>query len=181
MMVPQYNFKIAVIGASGVGKTSLINQFILKKFAKDYISTIGVNILLKDLTITLENDSTVYECQLMFWDVGGQEKFNNVRQMFYKGTNGAIIVYDITRPATFTKAPVFLEDLQSTLKSKVPYIILGNKNDLQKMRRVECEEGNQLMKGTNALAFFETSAKTGDKVEDSFHLIAKACLKNVFK
>lgn len=178
-MPHQYNFKVAVIGDVGVGKTSLINQFILKKFQKDYISTIGVNILLKDVEITL--NTIKYECQLMFWDVGGQEKFNNVRHMFYKGANGAIVVYDITRPATFLKVPDFLQDLENTLRAKVPFIVLGNKNDLKDMRRVERENGEKLGTTSNAIAFFETSAKTGDNVKESFRLIAEACIKKVVK
>jgi len=177
----QYNFKITVIGDVGVGKTSLINQFILKKFQKDYVSTIGVNILLKDINIKLKDDPTKYECQLMFWDVGGQEKFNNVRHMFYKGTNGAIVVYDTTRPATFLKVPDFLQDLEITIQAKVPFILLGNKNDLKDMRHVERENGEKLGATSNAIAFFESSAKIGANVEESFRLIAEACLKNALK
>ncbi|NVM27966.1 MAG: GTP-binding protein [Candidatus Helarchaeota archaeon] len=170
-----YNFKIVVIGDSGVGKTSLINQFISKKFDKDYISTIGVNILLKD--IELEKDQEKYKIQMMFWDIGGQEKYTNVRHMFYRGANGAIVVYDLTRPVTFNAVPIFLKDLEDTLQKKVPFILLGNKVDLSDMRHITQEEGNNLGETTGSLAFFETSAKTGEKVEDSFRIIAEACIK----
>lgn len=177
--MPQFNFKIVVIGDTGVGKTSLINQFILKKFEKDYISTIGVNILLKDLELEVNNVSN--KVQLMFWDVGGQEKFSNVRHMFYKGANAAIVVYDLTRPATFLKVPDFLQDLENTLQKKIPFVILGNKDDLQDMRHVEPENAEKLRETKNGLAFFETSAKTGDNVKKSFQLIAESCLKRATK
>ncbi len=174
-----YNFKIVVIGDTGVGKTSLINQFITHKFKKDYISTIGVNILIKDLEI--KKDQNDYKVQLMFWDIGGQEKYTNVRHMFYHGTNGAIIVYDVTRLATFRAVYDFLKDLENTIQKKVPFIILGNKIDLVDMRHIEQEEGEKLKDTTGAIAFFETSAKTGVSVEESFRLIAQACLKIAVK
>ncbi|MHA1650816.1 MAG: Rab family GTPase [Candidatus Helarchaeota archaeon] len=178
-MAHRYNFKIAVIGFSGVGKTSLINQFISKKFEKDYISTIGVNILIKDVEIEVEGSQ--YSVQLMFWDIGGQEKYTNVRHMFYKGANGAIIVYDTTRPNTFLEIPKYLEDLEEYLQKKIPFILLGNKIDLKDLYRVQRENAEELAKTTNAVAFFETSAKTGENVEKSFHLLAEICLKNALK
>ncbi|NVM55193.1 MAG: GTP-binding protein [Candidatus Helarchaeota archaeon] len=172
----QFNFKIVVIGDKGVGKTSLINKYILNKFERDYISTIGVNILLKDMQ--LEKDQITYICQLMFWDVGGQEKFGNVRHMFYRGANAALLVYDLTRPASFLMMPDFLQDLEDTLQKKIPFVILGNKVDLGEMRHVERENAEKLMETSQALAFFETSAKTGANVEESFKRIAEVCLRN---
>jgi len=174
--VHRYNFKIAVIGFSGVGKTSLINQFISKKFKQDYISTIGVNILIKD--INLELNDTQYEVQMMFWDIGGQEKYTNVRHMFYKGANGAILVYDTTRPNTFLQIPEYLEDLNTYLGRQIPFILIGNKIDLTDLYKVPRENAEKLQKTTNAIAFFETSAKTGANVEQSFELLARVCLNS---
>jgi len=180
-MKRHFSFKIACIGDTGVGKTSLINQFISKKFEKDYISTIGVNILLKDLKMVFGSDKGNYEVQLMLWDIAGQEKYSRIRHMFYQGSNACIIVYDITRPASFLVVPEFLQDLEEFLQRKVPIIILGNKVDLKDLRRVEQENGEKLQETTNALAFFETSAKTGENVEHSFEIIAKACLEDSLK
>jgi len=174
-MMRRFSFKIAIIGDTGVGKTSLINQFVSRRFEKDYISTIGVNILLKDVELVI--DETSYSVQLMLWDIGGQEKYSTVRHMFYQGANACIIVFDITRPATFLVVPDFLQDLEEFLQRKIPLVILGNKLDLIDMRRVETENGEKLKETTNALAFFETSAKTGENVEQSFEIIAEACLK----
>jgi Ras-related protein Rab-7A len=177
----QFSFKVAVIGDSGVGKTSLINQFISHRFERDYISTIGVNILLKDLEINYGKKNLDYLVQLMLWDIGGQEKYTKIRHMFYQGANACIIVYDLTRPASFLMVPDFLQDLEEFLQRKVPTVILGNKLDLKEMRRVEQENGEKLKETTNAIAFFETSAKTGENVERSFDIIAKACLEDALK
>jgi small GTP-binding protein len=178
-MPRRFSFKVVLTGDIGVGKTSLVNQFILKKFEKDYISTIGVNILLKDLE--LELDGSIYTVQLMFWDIGGQEKYTNVRHMFYRGASAAIIIYDITRPATFLVIPEFLQDLEQTLTKKIPFIILGNKVDLSDNRRVDKSNAENLKETTEALAFYETSAKTGENVEHSFKMIGEACLKDAVK
>jgi small GTP-binding protein len=178
-MKRHFSFKIAVIGDVGVGKTSLINQFISRKFEKDYISTIGVNILLKDLDLVI--DETDYLVQLMLWDIGGQEKYTQIRHMFYQGANGTIIVYDITRPASFLIVPDFLQDLEEFLQRKIPLIILGNKLDLKNMRRVEKENGEKLMETTGAIAFFESSAKTGENVEQIFEIMAETCLREAIQ
>jgi small GTP-binding protein len=180
-MKRHYSFKVAIIGDTGVGKTSLINKFISNRFEKDYISTIGVNILLKDLELVHGKDKGEYLIQLMLWDIGGQEKYTKIRHMFYQGANAVIVVYDITRPASFLVVPEFLQDMEEFLQRKIPIIILGNKLDLKEMRRVEQENGEKLKETTNALGFFETSAKTGENVEQSFKIIAKACLEDAMK
>ncbi|MFX1297213.1 MAG: Rab family GTPase, partial [Promethearchaeota archaeon] len=152
---------------------------ISKKFERDYISTIGVNILIKDIKVDLVG--TQYEIQLMFWDIGGQERYTNVRHMFYKGANGAIVVYDTTRPNTLLQIPEYLDDLEKYLGKKIPFIILGNKIDLIDLYRVPRENAEKLKETTGALAFYETSAKTGKCVEDSFKIIANACMKNALE
>ena len=137
-----------------------------EKFEKDYISTIGVNILIKDIDVEMKGDQ--YAVQLMFWDIGGQEKYTNVRHMFYKGANGAILVYDTTRPNTFLQVPEYLEDLETYLGKRIPFILIGNKIDLTDLYKVPRENAEKLKETTNALAFFETSAKTGENVDSAF-------------
>lgn len=166
---PKYFFKISVVGDKAVGKTSLIDRFVNEKFEEDYIATMGVNITLKDFIL---EDITI---QLMLWDIGGAEKWINLRTMFYRGSSGVIVVYDVTRPATFLNITHYLQDLENITQKKVPFILIGNKKDLENLRKILPENAENLMKTSNAVAFFETSAKTGENVERVFQLLAEAC------
>jgi len=170
---PRYFFKISVVGDKAVGKTALIDRYVNRKFEEDYISTMGVNITIKDIT------SDENYIQLMLWDIGGSEKWMNVRNMFYKGTNGIILVYDVTRPATFLNVTHYLQDMEETIQKKVPFILIGNKVDLEDIRKITTKNAEELMKTSNAVAYFETSAKTGDNVESAFQLIAEAVFNSL--
>ena len=170
---PEYFFKISVVGDKAVGKTSLIDRYVNEKFEEDYIATLGVNITIKDLV--LESGIKV---QLMLWDIGGSEKWAKLRKMFYQGSSGVIFVYDITRPATFLNIPQYLEDLEKTIQDKIPFILIGNKVDLEQIKKIHPENAENLMKASNAVSFFETSAKTGENVETAFKMIAQASLNS---
>ena len=100
-MITRYSFKIVVCGDYSVGKTSLLNSYVEKKFSTDYIPTLGVNVLRKEFT--LGDDKFV---KLILWDIAGQDLFSSVRNQFYEGSDAVIIVYDVTRP----------ESLESTKK-----------------------------------------------------------------
>ncbi|TFG04513.1 MAG: GTP-binding protein [Promethearchaeota archaeon] len=172
---PKLFFKISLIGDIAVGKTSLIDRFVNGKFEQDYIATMGVNISLKN---TLIGELPV---QLMLWDIGGSEKWEKVRNMFYRGTSGALLIYDITRPATFLNITHYLLDLEKTIQKKVPFVLIGNKNDLEDLRKIEAENARKLVEASNGVTYYETSAKSGENVEEAFRLIAEECLKLVTK
>ena len=168
---PIYNYKIAVVGDIAVGKTSLIDRYVNHKFEENYIATMGVSITLKDLMVD------EIPIQLMLWDIGGSEKWDRVRQMFYRGSNGVILVYDVTRPSTFLNITHYLQEMEESLQKKIPFILIGNKVDLVDLKKIQPEQAESLMKQSNAVAFYETSAKTGENVEIAFQLIAQGCLK----
>ncbi|MHA1793812.1 MAG: Rab family GTPase [Promethearchaeota archaeon] len=164
---PDYVFKIAIIGDYAVGKTSLIGRFIQKQFITEYKPTLGVNLILKELNV--QRDNKELAVNLVLWDIAGQDKYEKVRQLYYKGCSAAILVYDVTRVETFhnLKEKWIQDYIQNTNKEPV-FIIVGNKNDLDDLKKVDDEDGEKLKKEISALKFFATSAKTGDNVDKAF-------------
>ena len=101
----KFVFKIVVIGDGAVGKTSLIARFAEKTFQAEYKPTLGTNIVIKELKVG--NNSI----KLLLWDIAGQAKWRDVRHLYYKGAQGCILVFDVTRPGTFESIPSWFTDL----------------------------------------------------------------------
>lgn len=168
----EYVFKIALLGAAGAGKTSLINAFIDKKFEQDYKPTLGASIIAKDIVLEDKN------VRLVIWDIAGQEKYQNVRSMYLNGAFGCILVYDITRKPTFNAVKdKWVKDFQQYALEDSSFVIIGNKIDLEENRNVQKEEGEKLAKELGSGTFIETSAKNGDHVEEAFLQLVKNILK----
>jgi len=167
----EYRFKCIVIGDRGVGKTSLVLRFTDKAFVRKYLPTLGVNLSRKNIVLNH------YIVQLIIWDIAGQTKFDDMRKHFYIGADGIFLVYDITRPETFNNILNWNKVLISSIPSekKIFGYLIGNKNDLLD-RRIETSEGADLAKKLN-LQFIETSALTGENVEESFKTLAETLIK----
>lgn len=88
-------FKILVIGESSVGKTAMMGRFCDNTFKGEYLSTIGMDFNTK--TITIDGQ----QVKLKIWDTAGQERFRNVTTSYYRGTQGCLVVYDVTNLGTF--------------------------------------------------------------------------------
>ncbi|MFX1295011.1 MAG: GTP-binding protein [Promethearchaeota archaeon] len=167
----KYVFKIVVIGNGAVGKTSLIARFAEKMFKAEYKPTLGVNIIIKEFNL----DGN--QIKLTVWDIAGQARWRDVRNVYYRGSNGSIIVYDVTRPGSFDAIPSWYSDLTKFSKDKnIPRILLANKIDLTDIRKISTEDGEKMAKQLNA-PYFETSAKDGTQVEDAFQKISKLILE----
>jgi len=171
MKMQKYQYKISVVGDYGVGKTSLLNRYIDMKFAEDYLPTLGVNMLRREMVFKGN------KVKLMFWDIAGQELYASVREQFYEGTQGAMLVYDVTRPESFANIPKWHKEILDVAKSNVYCILVGNKIDLDQV--VPTEEGKKMAE-TNNWLFLETSARTGKGIEDAFNILIDYLL-NVYK
>jgi small GTP-binding protein len=162
-----FRFKVIVCGDPEVGKTSLVLRFTNKAFRRTYIPTIGVNIsekraYLKSKRATIE---------FVLWDIAGRSTFQKMRKHFYQGADGVLLVFDLTRPATFKNIPKWYQDIKATLKTDMFGYLLGNKSDLGDQKKVDAEEIDLLTKDLN-FKYIETSAFSGANVDNAFHRLA---------
>ncbi|MHA1193647.1 MAG: GTP-binding protein [Promethearchaeota archaeon] len=164
-----YLFKSIVVGDGGVGKTALTLRFSKDFFTEDYKMTIGVDFHVK--TITINTVEGPIKAKLQLWDTGGQERFSSIRPMYYRGSLGAVLVFDLTNAASFEHLPQWIEEVRANLKTEIPLLLVGNKSDLIDIRMVSLEEINNFTRDFN-LYYMETSAKTGDGVGDCFYILA---------
>lgn len=172
----QYVFKILLLGDGGVGKTSLLRRYIDNTFEPDYKSTIGVQFMTK--VVDTEDTTT----KLVIWDVAGQSKFTSYRHLYYKDAEGIILIYDITRPKTFENLPIWIEDSLKHTAKDTKIALLGNKADLVDKRVVSREHGEKFSKtNPNIVLFEETSARTGENVNEAYMKLVKVILESTRK
>lgn len=152
--------KICMVGAFAVGKSALLKRFVHSIFSDDYLSTVGVKISKKMVTVNNGNS-----LNLMLWDLEGRDDYGEVNLGYLRGANGFILVVDGTRGSTLQDA-LSLKAKALDFLGNVPHLMLINKDDLREQWEVKDEEINALINGGNRL--FTTSAKTGNNVEQAF-------------
>ncbi|MFX0115716.1 MAG: Rab family GTPase [Candidatus Hodarchaeota archaeon] len=169
----KYLFKIVSIGSAGVGKTSLIRRFAQGKFQKNYLPTLGVDITTKEIQI---QDIIV---KLMCVDTAGQEYFGKLRGNYYRGANGCLLIFDLTRGSSFKDCPGWLNEFRMHVMEheEIPLILLGNKSDLisQGAGEVSSDDIKEFC-DREGLSYYETSAKRGMNVENAFQELASRIL-----
>lgn len=164
-------FKMVLLGESAVGKSSLVLRFVKGQFHEYQESTIGAAFLTQTVTV---DDITV---KLELWDTAGQERYHSLAPMYYRGAQAAIVVYDITNADTFSRAKVWVKELQRQAAPNIVIALAGNKADLASKRQIETVDA-QTYADENGLIFMETSAKTAMNVNDIFMAIARKLPKN---
>lgn len=175
-MVAEYRFKIVMLGDGAVGKTALTTRFTQEYFDADYKRTIGSDFAIKKLDIP-EIDVHV---TLQVWDLAGQPRFEIVRQGFYRGSRGGLLVYDVTRRRTFMNLKHWKDEAFKSLKRDFPVIVVANKVDLIESRVVSREEGEAWAEEHEHL-YVESSALTGENVEKSFETLCKIIIEDAMK
>jgi small GTP-binding protein len=156
--------KICMLGAFAVGKTSLVARFVRSLFADRYLTTVGVKVDKK--IVTIEGD----EVTLMLWDLYGQDDFQSVRTSYLRGASGYLLVADGTRHQTVEVARSLQKTAQGVLGS-VPFVFVLNKSDLEAEWQVD--ERALLRIAEQGWPIIRTSAKTGAGVEDAFLRLAR--------
>ena len=157
--------KVLLVGNFGVGKTSLIRRFVLNEFSEDYISTIGVRVSTKIVTL---NDEQI---KLLIWDVAGTNNDEKVPKAYFLGASAAMYVFDLSREETYVNIEKQVEVVKE-LSGLQNITVVGNKKDL-----VTTDEIKSLKKSIKIPIDLITSAKEDENVEDAFVILAKQSLK----
>lgn len=174
MVNADYLFKIMVLGESNVGKTNIITRYVDGRFNAEHKITVGVDISIKDVPDVKGLDGKPYSVKLQLWNLGSQGRGGCVCDEYYQCAAGGLLVYDITNEETFQKAYNWLFEANRNTPD-IAIILVGNKVDLEDQRKVprEAVEGWATQYG---LGYSETSAKNNININETFYLLAQACL-----
>merc|ERR1712021_83617 len=174
--------KVIILGDSSVGKTSLMNQYVNRKFNTQYKATIGADFLTKEVSIP----ERVVTMQI--WDTAGQERFQSLGVAFYRGADACILVFDLTAKKSFDNLDTWREEflVQSgpAETDTFPFVVLGDKCDLRDSRVVNLKQAQDYCKAKKIMPkdgdtpmFFETSAKDSKDVTKAFTTVATLALE----
>ncbi|KAG0014373.1 hypothetical protein BGZ82_001784 [Podila clonocystis] len=169
--------KVIILGESGVGKTSLMNQYVNKKFSNQYKATIGADFLTKEVPI----DDRLVTMQI--WDTAGQERFQSLGVAFYRGADCCVLVFDVNNAKSFETLESwrdeFLIQASPNNPENFPFVVIGNKIDMDESKRmVSQKRAMAWCQSKGNIPYFETSAKEAINVEQAFQTIAKNALQH---
>ncbi|VDM56372.1 unnamed protein product [Angiostrongylus costaricensis] len=173
--------QVVLLGEGAVGKSSLIMRYVENKFNPRHPSTIQASFQSKVLVLD--------GCRvtLNVWDTAGQEKYHALGPIYYRGSQGALLIFDITDQRSFERVKVWIKELQRALGNSTVLMIVGNKSDLARNRTVSMEEAQELVFSGNTLfpemfdryassvgaMYEETSAKENVGIESAFERLCK--------
>nr|MDO8113894.1 Rab family GTPase [Candidatus Sigynarchaeota archaeon] len=175
--------KVVIIGDSAVGKTALKVRFTDEYFKKDLISTLGVDFGSKVIygeyypADILFRGTVKFKMNMSIWDAAGQAHYAQMRPMYYRNAQGALLVYDVTNLSSFDHLPQWIEELEN-MTGPIPTILVGNKID---MNRVVPKEKAEEFAKQHKFLYIETSAKSGDNVDAAFQRLALEIYKRMFE
>ena len=166
-------YKIILLGPSSSGKTSLLVRFIDDEFDEKTLNTIGIE--LKSMTLKVEDQAV----RLQIWDTQGQEKYLSLTRQYFRGCSGAVIVFDLTNRKSLESIEQFVENFKSECSAEAAenMVLVGNKNDKDDKREVMTEEGQAASERFGCIGYYETSASTGENVNEAFFSVATKAFK----
>lgn len=172
-----YLFKTIIVGDPGVGKTSITLRFATGIFRERYLPTIGVEFSVKDVKV---DDKHV---KLQLWDTGSHDRFSYIRPMYYRGSFGVLLVFDLTSKTSFEHLDKWFKEVYSNCDGLIPAILVGNKIDLEDDREVTHEEAVEYTKqkieeyGLKTLPYYEVSAKENKHINDIYLHLTKLMIE----
>ncbi|XP_040572822.1 ras-related protein Rab-32-like [Lepeophtheirus salmonis] len=172
----EHLFKILVIGDIGTGKTSYIKRYVKNMFSENYKATIGVDFAIKILSL---DPNTIIRLQL--WDIAGQERYGNMTRVYYRDSNAAMIVFDVTRQESFDAVLKWKRDLDSKVLIRgenIPVVLLANKCDISKSLIKNKEKMDQFCEENGFIEWFGISARTGLQINESAEFLVRNILEN---
>lgn len=173
LIIYDYILKILIIGDSGTGKTSLSSRYYDRSFTDFYSSTIGIDFRVKTISL---NDNHI---KLQIWDTSGNDRFKTITSVYYKNSDGFIILYDVSDPLSFSNVTKWMEDIYKYTKPqynlsyenfKKHIILVGNKIDLNLPTRVKYNDGKELADKLG-IHFIEASIKQNINVKEIFEIL----------
>ncbi|XP_043245723.1 ras-related protein Rab-21-like [Amphibalanus amphitrite] len=164
------SFKVVLLGEGAVGKTSVVLSYVEGKFNEKHTTTLQASFLTKKLSLGGRRVT------LAIWDTAGQERFHALGPIYYRESHGACLIYDVTDEDSFQKVKNWVRELRKMLGSEICLVICGNKIDLAKDRVVELSTALAYADSVGA-RHFETSAKTGEGIEEVFLFLSQQMLR----
>ncbi|KAK7197832.1 ras-related protein RAB5B [Novymonas esmeraldas] len=159
-------FKLVLLGESGVGKSSVVQRLMKNAFSESISSTVGASFF--RYTCNVDGDAAAVHFDI--WDTAGQERFKSLASMYYRGAAAALVVFDLVAADTYVKAQLWARELQTNAPETL-VVLVGNKKDLDGQRQVTAAEAQQCAAEMGAM-YCETSARSGDGVQEVFHAVA---------
>ena len=183
-----YRGKVILLGNAGVGKTSLLARYVDGIFSDIYKQTVGANFLIKEIELNQIIDKLNINPQtkedikskgfnLYFWDIGGQQDKLFVTEYYFLQAVGAMVVFNVDKKQTFDDIDFWISKMKE-LSGDIPYILVGNKIDLEDKREVSTEEIKAKAEGYG-VKYFETSAKLNESVDAAFEDLSVQILNNI--
>merc|ERR1712142_1118461 len=143
----KFQFKVVLLGEGCVGKTSVVVRYVQNSFNDKHLTTLQASFLTKKLNIAGKR------VELAIWDTAGQERFHALGPIYYRDSNGAVLVYDITDEDSFYKVQCWVRELRKMLGNDISLVIAGNKIDLEKQRHVSHQQAEEYAQSVGATHF----------------------------
>ncbi|KAM3936457.1 ras-related protein Rab-39B-like [Leptodactylus fuscus] len=167
-----FQFRVLLLGDSGVGKTSLLRRYTEEQFTEATGPTVGV-----DFCSRIEEPEAGVKVRLQFWDTAGQERYRAVTRSYYRNAACVILLFDLTAHKTFESVQNWYQEVTERAQPyPLLFLLLGTKSDMRGQRSVPREEAQSLADSLRA-PYLETSARTGSNVSAALSLLCRELLR----